>query len=90
MLALLFVLCLLILVGCVVAALLGLMGVVSAVATGLLVLNAAAVIVGAIVQRRRRAEAWAEIQVPLPEAATREPIVADEPSIRVARIPHLH
>jgi hypothetical protein len=88
MLALLFVLCLLIAAGSVLAALLNLVGVAIAVVSGVAVLNVAAVILGAIVAQRRLTESSTETAVGQVDTPRVRIVTGEE--IRAARIPHLH
>jgi hypothetical protein len=88
MVALLFAVCLLFIVALVALAL-GVIGVVMGVVTALALLNVSAVILGVLVQQRRRAETWTSGIPPAAAEAQREPIVPDGESIRIARVPHL-
>jgi hypothetical protein len=90
MVALLFTLCLLLIVA-LAAVVLGVAGVAMAIVTVVALLNISVVTLGAIYGRRRQVQEVWQPEVPPPEAETqRERIVADDQGAPSAKIPHLH
>lgn len=88
MLALLFTLCLLLIV-VLVAVVLGLVGVLTAIVSVMALVNLSVVALGALHQRRRGpAETWQPDASVAEAEGERERIVADDQSIHIERIAH--